>query len=184
MNTDHAWRIFDSAELVCSAETVAKAIDELANNLRADYRKRYPLVLTVMKGGMVFAGWLLPRLDFPLSCDYIHATRYRNTTRGDSLEWLAMPAESVTGRHVLLLDDILDEGHTLAAIKTRLLELGAAHVACAVLTDKRTGVEKPIQAEYVGIEVPNRYIFGCGMDIEGAWRNLPAIYALPELPPL
>jgi hypoxanthine phosphoribosyltransferase len=86
----------------------------------------------------------------------------------------------VAGRHVLVLDDILDEGETLAAIRDKLLEMGAARVWSAVLTDKNNGLDKPIQADFVGLDVPNRYVFGCGMDAYGLWRNLPAIYALKE----
>ncbi len=176
-----AWRIMDSADLICSEESVQHAITNLANHITADLRKQFPLILTVMNGGMMFAGHLLPKLNFPLSCDYIHATRYNNTTQGgDNIQWVAMPSEPVNGRFVLLLDDILDEGHTLAAIKQKLLAMGAAHVTCAVLSNKNTGLAKPITADYVGLELPNRYVFGCGMDINGAWRNLPAIYAVRD----
>ena len=176
-----AWRIMDSADLICSEETVQHAISDLANHITADLRQRFPLVITVMNGGMMFAGHLLPKLNFPLSCDYIHATRYNNSTHGsDTINWIAMPAEPVKDRFILLLDDILDEGYTLAAIREKLLAMGASHVACAVLTNKDTGHQKPVTAEYVGLQIPNRYVFGCGMDVNGAWRNLPAIYAMRE----
>ena len=81
---------------------------------------------------------------------------------------------------MLLLDDILDEGHTLAAAKAKLLEMGAAEVQIAVLADKDLGHGKPAHADYVGLTVPNLYVFGMGMDVYGMWRNLPAIYALRE----
>ena len=182
VNPNKAWQILNDAELIYSADAVNQAIIQVAISITADYTEKNPLIITVMNGGMMFAGQLLPLLRFPLNCDYIHVSRYRNTTQGGNLEWIAMPRESVQGRHVLLLDDILDEGHTLAAIKDKLMALGAAHVACAVLTDKNTGENKPVQAEYVGLTLPNRYVFGCGMDIQGAWRNLPAIYALKISP--
>lgn len=178
LNLSEAWQILHDAELIHSAEEVNQAILQLALGITADYTEKNPLVLTVMNGGIMFAGQLLPLLRFPLSCDYIHASRYRNATKGGKLEWIALPRESVQGRHVLLLDDILDEGYTLAAIKTKLLSLGATHVACAVLTNKNIDKSKPVQAEYIGLNLPNRYVFGCGMDVFGAWRNLPAIYAL------
>lgn len=178
LNPSKAWQILHDAELIHSAEDVNQAILRLALGITADYTEKNPLVLTVMNGGIMFAGQLLPLLRFPLSCDYVHASRYRNAIKGSELEWIALPRESVQGRHVLLLDDILDEGYTLAAIKTKLLSLGAAHVACAVLTNKHINANKPIQADYIGLDLPNRFVFGCGMDIFGAWRNLPAIYAL------
>lgn len=178
LNPTEAWSILNNAELIYSADDVNTAITRIAISLTADYMDKNPLIITVMNGGMMFAGQLLPLLRFPLDCDYIHASRYGNGTHGTELTWIAMPRESVTGRHVLLLDDILDEGYTLAAIKEKLAAQGATQVSCAVLTNKNIGKTKPIQADYVGLHLPNRYVFGCGMDISGAWRNLPAIYAL------
>jgi hypoxanthine phosphoribosyltransferase len=180
MNPEHAQKILDTAELICDAAAVNEAIHQLATRITADYRDRFPLMLTVMNGGMMFAGQLLPQLNFPLQCDHIHASRYHMNTEGGQVEWLSMPNVSVSGQHVLLLDDILDEGHTLNAIKHELLKMGASTVACAVLTEKLTGKTKPIQAEYVGLTLPDRFVFGCGMDINGVWRNLPAIYAIPQ----
>jgi hypoxanthine phosphoribosyltransferase len=81
---------------------------------------------------------------------------------------------------VLVVDDILDEGITLAAIRKRLLEMGAREVYSAVFADKEIGRPKPVAADFVGVKVPNRYVFGFGMDAYGLWRNLPAIYALKD----
>jgi hypoxanthine phosphoribosyltransferase len=134
----------------------------------------------VMGGGVVFTGQLLPLLHFPLEFDYIHVTRYRGTMQGGTIEWKVEPRRPLDGRVVLVLDDILDEGHTLAAIRERLLQQGAAAFYSAVLADKDIGRAKPIHADFVGVTVPNRYVFGFGMDVEGAWRNLPAIYAVKE----
>ena len=89
-------------------------------------------------------------------------------------------ADRLPNGTVVLLDDILDEGHTLAAVRQQCLEQGAARVVIVVLAEKALGHSKPITADYTGLEVPNRYVFGCGMDVNGWWRNLPAIYALRE----
>jgi len=140
----------------------------------------FPLVLAVMGGAVVFAGQLLPRLRFPLEFDYLHVTRYRGKTEGGEIEWRVLPGQNVVDRHVLVLDDILDEGETLAAIRDKLLHMGAARVWSAVLTNKDNRLDKPVQADFVGLVVPNRYVFGCGMDAYGLWRNLPAIYALKD----
>jgi hypoxanthine phosphoribosyltransferase len=179
---EEARRLLAEAELICSAEEVAQAIDRLIAEISARLGDANPLVLTVMTGGIFFAGQLLPRLAFPLECDYLHATRYRNTTQGHDIEWIAEPRTPVAGRTVLLLDDILDEGITLAAIKQRLLAQGATECITAVLTEKQLGHAKPISAEFVGLTLPDRYVFGCGMDVKGAWRNLPEIFALKEIP--
>ncbi len=180
ISAQEASDILDRAELVCSAEEVAVAVRRLAGEIKASLGDAHPLVLSVMGGAVVFSGQLLPQLDFPLDFDYIHATRYGNETTGNALQWKVMPKENVAGRVVLVLDDILDEGHTLAAIREKILELGAKSFHCAVFSDKETGHPKPIRADFVGISLPNRYVFGFGMDVRGAWRNLPAIYALKK----
>lgn len=182
INNANAWRLLDEADLIYTAAEVQAAITSLAHDISARFKDTSPLVLSVMGGAVVFSGQILPRLHFPLDFDYIHATRYGKNLRGGELEWLVEPREPVAGRKVLLLDDILDEGHTLASIRSRLLEMGAAEVSCAVLTEKHTGQDKPIRADFVGLVLPNRYVFGCGMDVDGAWRNLPAIYAMKDEP--
>ena len=180
MTPEEARRIFAEADMLRSAEEMSLAIDRLAGEITARLRDAHPLVLTVMGGAVIFAGQLLPKLAFPLECDYLHATRYGNLTSGGELTWLVEPRIPVVGRTVLVLDDILDEGITLAAIKARLLAQGATSCLTAVLADKQTGRPKPISADFTGVSLPNRYVFGCGMDVKGAWRNLPAIYALGQ----
>lgn len=176
-----AQQLLDHAELVAPAATVQAALDRLAGEIGAALGQAFPLVLPVMGGAVVFAGQLLPRLAFPLEFDYLHVTRYRDKTRGGDMEWRVLPGKDVAGRTVLVLDDILDEGETLAAIRDKLIDMGAARVWSAVLTDKANGLAKPIRADFVGLTVPDRFVFGCGMDVYGLWRNLPAIYAMrPE----
>jgi hypoxanthine phosphoribosyltransferase len=178
MDRDRAREILRSAELICGEAAVQQALRRLAQEIAARLGERYPLVLSVMGGSVVFSGQLLPLLEFPLEFDYLHATRYDGTTRGGTLTWKVLPHQSVSGRAVLVLDDILDEGDTMAAIKRRLLEDGATEVCCAVFADKDLGRSKPIRPDFVGVTVPDRYVFGFGMDVEEAWRTLPAIYAL------
>ncbi len=162
-------------------ETIEAALARLADAITGALGNEFPLVLPVMGGAIVFAGQLLPRLAFPLEFDYLHVTRYRDGTRGGDMEWRVLPGKSVAGRSVLVLDDILDEGETLAAIRDKLVGMGAQRVWSAVLTDKDNGLAKPVRADFVGLSVPDRYVFGYGMDAYGLWRNLPAIYALkPE----
>lgn len=182
MAPDEAQSILDNAEQVCSASAVSRAVARVAEEVTERLAGRHPLVLAVMGGAVVFAGQLLPRLAFPLEFDYLHATRYNRSTTGGALHWRVTPDENVAGRSLLVVDDILDEGITLAAIKARLLDQGAAAVYTAVLVEKDLGRDKPIAADFVGVTLPDRYLFGFGMDVRGAWRNLPAIYALKEAP--
>jgi hypoxanthine phosphoribosyltransferase len=177
---ESAWELIRRGELLYGRAELEQALDRLASQISDALADRFPVTLCVMGGAVVFAGQLLPRLGFPLEFDYLHATRYRDGTRGGEIEWNMLPRKSLVGREVLLLDDILDEGHTLAAARVKLMELGATRVHIAVLADKRLGRDKPIQADFVGVSLPDRYVFGMGMDAYGLWRNLPGIYALKE----
>lgn len=172
-------RYLDESEELFSAAQVDAAIEKVAGDVTQAMADSQPLVLCVMSGATVFAGKLLPLLRFPLEFDYLQASRYQNSTSGgQEVVWKTLPGDNVRGRTVLLLDDILDEGHTLAAVSKKCLEAGAARILIAVLTEKDTGRAKPIHADFVGLTVPDRYVFGCGMDVYGWWRNLPAIHAL------
>lgn len=180
MTRHEAQQLLDHADCIATPAQVQQALDRLADEIADALGDTQPLVLPVMGGAIVFAGQLLPRLRFPLEFDYLHVTRYRGNTTGGEMEWRVLPGQNVAGRQVLVLDDILDEGETLAAVRGKLESLGAARVWSAVLTDKDNGLDKPIRADFVGLTVPNRYVFGCGMDAYGWWRNLPAVYALKD----
>jgi hypoxanthine phosphoribosyltransferase len=174
------WQVLENADLICDEASVHAAVQRVAAEITAKLKDSVPLVLSVMGGGVVFTGQLLPLLRFPLEFDYVHVTRYRGETSGGEIEWVVKPRVSVAGRQVLVIDDILDEGRTLAEIKKWLRANDASSVFTAVLADKDLGRSKPASADFVGVRVPDRYVFGCGMDVRDAWRNLPAIYALKE----
>ncbi|MBX3616218.1 hypoxanthine-guanine phosphoribosyltransferase [Nitrosomonas sp.] len=175
-----AQQIFQSAELIRSEQVVMQTLQRLAADITAELSQRQPLVLCLMGGAVVFTGQLLPCLKFPLDFDYVHLTRYGNTLQGGEIQWRVAPRESMKDRVVLAVDDILDEGVTLAALRDFVMENGAKAFYSAVLVEKEIGKSKPIAADFVGMMIPNRYVFGFGMDIHGAWRNLPAIYALKD----
>jgi len=177
---EKAWRILDTAEQLCSAVVVSDAVARIAQEVYDRLRDSTPLVLGVMRGSVVFAGQLLPLLNFPLEFDYLDVTRYRDATRGGAITWRVSPGTEVRGRVVLVVDDILDEGQTLAAIREKMLAAGAQAFYSAVFAEKETGRAKPVSADFIGVRLPNRFVFGFGMDVNGAWRNLPAVYALKE----
>lgn len=174
-----ARNLFAAADLVHPAATIAAAIARVAGEIDAQLRDSTPLVLCVMNGGLPFTGALLMHLSFPLEFDYLQVRRYGQETRGGELSWRVFPSTPMQGRTVLVIDDILDEGVTLAAIRDRVLQDGAIACYSAVLAEKLTGKEKPIRADFVALTVPDRFVFGYGMDVGDAWRNLPAIYAVP-----
>jgi hypoxanthine phosphoribosyltransferase len=173
-----AEKLLRDADLICSAEEVRIAVNRMAHEITARLENEFPIVLSIMGGAAVFTGQLLPQLTFPLEFGAIEVTRYGNDTRGREIKWRLEPRDNVKGRSVLVVDDILDEGITLAAVKEKLLAMGAKAVWCAVFCDKRIGKPKPVEADFVGVHVPDRYVFGYGMDAYGLWRNLPAVYAL------
>jgi hypoxanthine phosphoribosyltransferase len=175
-----ALRLLREAEVVCDAECVQRELTRLAGEISARLSEEFPVILSVMGGAAIFTGQLLPRLEFPLEFGAIEVTRYNNDIEGREITWRLPPRDNVRERVVLVVDDILDEGITLAAIHKKLTEMGARKVLSAVFADKDIGREKPIAADFVGITVPNRYVFGFGMDAYGLWRNLPAIYALKD----
>ena len=172
--------ILASADVIHTEEEVAAAVSPVGREITGKLGETNPLLLVVMSGGVPFAGHLMTQLHFPLEFDYLHVTRYGQETSGGALSWRAAPWTPVKGRTVIILDDILDEGLTLAAIVERMKELGARACYTAVATDKLNGKNKPLKADFVALTVPDRFVFGYGMDVRGAFRNLPAIYAMKE----
>jgi hypoxanthine phosphoribosyltransferase len=177
---NEAWAFLENSDTIASAEEVQSAVRRIAGEIQERLSDAYPLVLAVMGGAVVFAGQVLPLLRFPLDFDYIHASRYGAATRGAGVDWKVSPPGLAKGRTVLVLDDILDHGETMSVIRERLLELGATRFHCAVLVEKTLGMQKPIKPDFVGLTIPDRFVFGCGMDAKGFWRNLPEIRAMKE----
>lgn len=175
---ERAWNILESAELIVPAERVDQSIGAMAEAITARYSGRFPVLLTVMNGAIIFCGKLIPLLRFPLTLEYVHASRYGEATSGGEVVWRVRPPALVRDRDVIVIDDILDAGETLRAIRDEVLAAGARTCAVAVLADKRIGRDRPISADFVGVELPDRFVFGCGLDVGGFWRNLPAIYAV------
>jgi hypoxanthine phosphoribosyltransferase len=181
MNPDFAAALA-RAERIHDRPAIERAIARMAVRIRNDYAGGVPVYLTVMQGGLPFAGQLALELGargLDLEFDYLHATRYRSGTTGGALAWKHRPATPLRGRRVLLVDDIVDEGHTLAAVRAWCAGQGARDVRIATLAVKQHDRCVPgLCADYAGVDVPDRYVFGYGMDYHEQGRNLPAIYAL------
>lgn len=175
---EQAQRVYDEADCLFTRDEVEAAIVRMAGAIANDLAGKNPLVLSVMSGAMIPAGILLSYLNFPLHLDYIHASRYRGATSGGELDWRVRPRYELDGRTVLIVDDILDEGITLQAIVDSCRAQGASAVHTAVLVKKLHQRNVGIEADYVGLEVVDRYLFGYGMDYKEYWRNAPGIFAV------
>jgi hypoxanthine phosphoribosyltransferase len=180
---NHIQEVYEKSTCLFTKQEIELALDSMANDIHAKLKEANPILLCVMVGGLIPAGNLLPRLDFPLELDYIHATRYKGSTHGGELEWMVKPDTSLEGRTVLIVDDILDAGLTLASIRDFCKTQNAKEVFTAVLLDKQVkrspgGISK---ADFAGITLEDGFVFGYGMDYNGYLRNVPGIYVVaPE----
>ena len=166
------------AQQLVTPDQIDAALERMAASITERLAGKDPLVLCVMTGAVFVAGLLLPRLRFQLRVDYIHASRYQGRTSGGEIVWRYRPSDAIRGEHVLVLDDILDEGITLRRIVDACLEDGAASVHTAVLVSKER--EHACEADVVGIQVEDRYLYGYGLDYKGYFRNAAGIYAVAD----
>lgn len=178
ISADYANGVLQRAECIFNQQQIEAAIDRMAVEISAVLKHENPLVLSVMTGGLVPTSELVLRLNFPLELDYLHATRYGDLTRGGELVWLAKPRKELKDRTILVVDDILDEGQTLKAILEYINQENCKKVYSAVLVekehDRKAGLDR---ADFTGLQVPDRFVFGFGMDYKGYLRNTPGIYA-------
>ncbi|MGE4070262.1 MAG: hypoxanthine-guanine phosphoribosyltransferase [Lysobacterales bacterium] len=169
----------ERADLLHDRPALEAALDRMAAEISERLKGQRPIYVTVLTGGLITAGMLAPRVDVDLDFDYVHVTRYHGETKGGELHWKARPRYDFAGRPVIFVDDILDEGHTLDALKKHALAAGATAVYIAVLVKKEHDRCVPgVVADFVGLTVPDRYVFGFGMDFEEHGRSLFGIYAI------
>jgi len=179
---DKMENILKKSDCLYDMNAINQALDRMAHEITQKLQNSNPLILCVMTGALVTTGHLVTRLNFPLEIDYIHATRYRGTTRGGDLHWLVEPRQSLKDRTVLIIDDIMDGGLTLAAIVDYCKQAEAKATYSAVLVNKLRQREPGVMIEpnFTGISTEDRYLFGFGLDYEEYLRNVPGIYAVPK----
>ena len=174
IDLDALRQVRETAELIRDRDEIGVALDAMAAQLNERFRGRQALLLCVLNGGIVTTGHLTTRLEFMVEMGYLHVSRYRGATSGGALDWRAEPSVSTAGRDVILVDDIFDEGYTLAAIDRHCREAGAASVCSVVLVNKLHARKvKEFTPDVMGLEVADRYVFGFGMDYQEQFRNLP-----------
>lgn len=184
MNIAEIENLLVNSELLVSESEIMAAITRIAKEMTEELMHSNPILICCMNGGLAFAGQLLTKLVFPLQVDYLHATRYGDNISGSELKWIVKPRVDMRDRTVVLLDDILDEGVTLAAVAEYCLRHGANKVMTAVLIEKLhlRKITPGIKADYNGLEVGDRFLFGYGLDVKGYWRNAPGVYATRNRP--
>ena len=181
MNPHRANEILLSSTELFSAADVEKGIAQLATRVANDCSGQFPLVLCVMNGGLYLTGQLMRHWDFPLTVDYVHATRYRLATLGKDVLWKAYPQNEIKDRHVLIVDDIFDQGYTLEEVKSYCIKHGASSCQSVFLIRKSHQRKMAdIGPDYVGLESDDCYLFGAGMDLNGHYRNLSSIQMIPQ----
>ena len=175
---DTVQALITKSSVIYSEIEIKKAIQNIADQVNQTIKTNDLYVLCVMNGALIFAGQLLPRLEKNIQYSYIHATRYASSLTGGPIHWLVKPPIDIEGKTVLILDDILDEGITLREIAATCLAMKAKAIYTAVLFDKEIAKEKSYFPNFIGLKVPNRFVFGYGLDCKGLGRNLPHLYAL------
>jgi len=182
MNPTEIIQVQAEADLIYSYKEVEAAIKKMSQEITAVLADKNPVILCLMIGGIIPTGKLLPLLNFPLQVEYVHVSRYRGATSGGALHWIRKPTISLQDRHILIVDDILDEGTTLMAIVEECKNNQAKTIHTAVLADKQLDKERSFKkADFTGVTVPDRYVFGYGMDYKEYLRNAPGIYAVKDL---
>jgi len=169
--------LISKSSLIYSNKQIDKAILDIASDCNLVFENEKVTILPVMNGALIFSGHLIPKLNFHCEIDYIHASRYLNNEGQQIVNWIYQPnLNLIKDKVVLVVDDILDEGITLNNIKKKLIEFGAKKVFIIVLFDKKIDKVKPIRADFSGLEVPNAYVYGFGLDFKGVGRNIPHLY--------
>ncbi len=177
---EKAAQVLAEAQQLYSQAAVEQSLDRMATEISSKLATENPIILCVLNGALIPMGHLLTRLSFPLRHDYIHASRYRGEISGQDLQWIGRPSISLRDETILIFDDILDEGVTLAEIVKSCQEAGAKAVYSAVLVEKRHTRGNGFLADFVGLEVDDRYVFGFGMDYKGYLRNAAGIFAVTD----
>ena len=181
LSIDDINKVAEEADCLFDHLQVELSLDKMAVSITNDLAFTNPLIISVLTGAMIPAGHLLTRLNFPLEIDYIHVTRYDGDIKGTDLKWVVEPRCSLKDRTVVIIDDIYDEGYTLDAIIQYCKDRGAVQVKSAVLVEKEHQRGMNFSADYIGLKVPDRYVFGYGIDYKGYLRNANGIYAVKGL---
>lgn len=174
-----AQEVLRRADRLIDRQSLSFGFDRMASEITEKIASLNPVVLCVMVGGLYATAEITRRLDFPLEIDYLHATRYKGQIQGGDLAWKVSPGGHLADRHVLIVDDVLDEGQTLWAVVNAVAKQMPASIHIAVLLKKKRDKRyEEIKVDFLGFTVEDRYVFGAGLDYKGYFRQLPEVYAV------
>ena len=173
--------ILDNSRVLFDRDEVNAAVQKMADEINTHYGNEPVILITVLTGAIIPATWLITKLKMPVQMDFVHATRYRGGLYGAELEYRVPPRLDLEGKNVLIVDDIFDEGNTLAAIKGSVekRKAGSVKMAALVRKDHDRGLSRDY-VDFIGMDVPDVYVFGCGMDAYEEWRHLDEIWVLEQ----
>ena len=167
--------------LYISEQQIQAAVKEVAEKINNDYIGKQPLLIPILNGSFMFAADLMKQLHCDCHLSFIKAASYHGGTATTGMvSSLIGLTENLEGRHVIVLEDIVDSGHTLAKVLPAFAEKNPASLKVATLLFKPNALKVPVQMDYVGLEIPNEFIVGYGLDYEGLGRNLRDIYVVVE----
>ena len=179
MQIEQALDIHQQAQQLYSQDAVDQAIQSLAKQLSPRFEQEFPLLMCVMNGGLYLTGQLMRYWEFPMTIDYVHATRYRLSTLGRDVLWKAYPQNSLKDRHVIIVDDIFDQGYTLQDVRNYCMKQGARKCTSLFLIRKSHDRKRAdIEADHVALECDDLYVYGSGMDFHSHFRNLPGVFGI------
>ncbi len=180
MQIEQALDVHNESKILFDAKQVEQAISDIADKVAVEIQDQFPVVLCVMNGGLFMTGQLMRFWDFPLTIDYVHATRHRLATLGRDVLWKAYPQNNLKGRHIVIVDDIFDQGYTLEEVKSYCMKQGAKKCTSVFLIRKTHQRKKAdILADFVALECDDVYVYGSGMDLHSHFRNLSGVHAIP-----
>ena len=180
-NTTDPRALLENSRVLFNRDEVSAAVQKMADEINEFYAGEPIIMVSVLTGAIIPAAWLATKLTMPMQMDFVHATRYRGGLYGAELEYRVPPRLDLEGKRILIVDDIFDEGHTLAAIKGSVekRKAGSVKMAALVRKDHDRGLPRDY-VDFVGLDVPDVYVFGCGMDAYEEWRHLDEILVLGE----
>ncbi len=167
-------------ELSISFEQIDKALEKMAEKMNAELADKDPLMICILNGSFMFAADIMKKLNFPCEISFVKLSSYEGTSTTGKVKEIIGLTEDIEGRTIVILEDIIDTGVTMEKIKKQLIGYAPADLKIASMLYKPDACKVDINIDYIGIDIPDKFIVGYGLDYDGYGRNLPNIYTIVE----